>query len=365
MRKLLFTPGPLNTSAGVKNAMQTDVGSRDYNFIECVSYIRSELLSIAKTSKADGFECVIMQGSGTFGIEALISSVIPDKGHLLVIVNGAYGGRIVNIARLHKIKVTLIVTDEDEYPSVQMLRNALTDDKSISHVFAVHCETTTGILNPINDYGEVCRELKRYFFVDAMSSFGAVEIDLNTTRIDALVSSSNKCIEGVPGFSFVIIRQDILNQSKGNARTLSLDLFDQWYGLERNGQFRFTPPTHTLLAFRQALVELQEEGGVAARAERYKENHRILTKGMKSLGFREYLPADKQGYIITSFFYRKFEWFDFDKFYMLLNERGKVIYPGKLSKHFCFRIGNIGKIYPEDVRELLYDIEMVIHVMKT
>lgn len=351
--KLLFTPGPLTTSMTVKQAMLRDLGSRDFEFIQLVKDIRNELLKLGNVSQEKGYECVIMQGSGTFGVESMISSALAKDGHLLVLVNGAYGERICKMAGVHGIKYDALDYDENQSPSVEELDAFLTNNPSVTHVAVVHCETTTGIFNPIKDYGTVVEKHGKRYMVDAMSSFGAVPVDLAECNIDFLVSSSNKCIEGVPGFSFALVKRDVLQECEGRARSLSLDLYAQWKGLENNGQFRFTPPTHSLLAYGQAIKELLEEGGVEARSARYQKNYHTLVNGMRSMGFTEYLPAEKQGYIITTFNHPESENFDFNKFYSMLNERGFAIYPGKLTKADCFRIGNIGRISTEDVEALL------------
>ena len=248
-RKLLFTPGPLNTSATVKEAMLRDVGSRDNDFIELVRGIRRRLLTLGGVSQETGYEAVLVQGSGTFGIESVISSVVPPDGKILILANGAYGERMVKMAARYKIAHEVMRWPENKPVSVAQVREKLSGDAKISHVAVVHCETTTGILNPITELGAAARETERTFIVDAMSSFGAIPLDLEAAKIDYLISSANKCIQGVPGFSFVLARREKLEASKGLARTLSLDLWEQWKGLENDGQFRFTPPTHTLLAF--------------------------------------------------------------------------------------------------------------------
>jgi 2-aminoethylphosphonate-pyruvate transaminase len=355
--KLLFTPGPLTTSPTVKQAMMRDLGSRDFEFIETVKFIREELLSLGHVSQPQGYESVIMQGSGTFGIESVISSSLPSNGHLLVLVNGAYGERIANMAQIHGIECTILRFDEDTVPNIVEVEKTLASVNGITHLAIVHCETTAGIFNPIHSFGQLAKKYQLTYIVDAMSSFGAVPVDVQDCEIDFLISSSNKCIEGVPGFSFVIARKEALLKCKGQSRTLTLDLFAQWDGLEKTGQFRFTPPTHSLLAFKQALLELRNEGGVEARAQRYKTNRAILQEGMKALGFVEYVPSELQGYIITSFLYP--DNFDFNRFYSLLNEKGFVIYPGKLTKQNCFRIGNIGQIQPDDVKALLEEIAKI------
>ncbi len=356
--KLLFTPGPLTTSITVKQAMLRDLGSRDIEFINAVRQVRNALLVMGEVSQAQGYEAVIMQGSGTFGVEAVISSALPKaNGHLLVIINGAYGDRIAKMADVHGITKTVLKYAEDQHPPLAEIEASFQQNPTITHVVVVHCETTSGIFNPIKEIGALVKQYGKTYIVDAMSSFGAVPTNIADNQIDFLVSSSNKCIEGVPGFSFTIAQRDALNACKGNARSLSLDLFAQWEGLEQNGQFRFTPPTHTILAFWQAIQEHTAEGGVAGRSARYQSNYNTLVAGMRELGFKEYLAPKKQGYIISSFLYPTHPNFDFKKFYELLNERDFVIYPGKLSQVDCFRIGNIGRITVEDIQGLLVAIE--------
>ncbi len=360
---LLFTPGPLTTSRTVKQAMLIDVGSRDTAFIATVARIRERLLSIAGVSQAAGYEAVLMQGSGTFGIESVITSAVPRGGKLLVLANGAYGERIARIAEVAGIACTVIRSPEDEPVTTEEAEAALAADPTISHVAVVHCETTTGLLNPVDEIGAIVRSGGRAYVVDAMSGFGGVPIDVAGSGIDFLISSANKCIEGVPGFSFVIAKRNVLIASKRNARSLSLDLHAQWRGLESDGQFRFTPPTHAILAFEQALSELDAEGGVSGRAARYAANHRALLKGMQLMGFRPYLTPERQSYIITSFHYPGHSNFTFPDFYDRLARMGLVIYPGKVTRAECFRIGTIGRIFEPDVRQLLSAIRMVLDEM--
>lgn len=353
---LLFTPGPLTTSASVKAAMQRDLGSRDSEFINLVAEIRRELLQIAGVSQDDGYEAVLMQGSGTFGIESVFSSVIPPEGKLLVLANGAYGERMLQIAERLEIPVSIRRWPEDASPNATKLSQFLTEDPALTHVAIVHLETTTGILNPIDEIAQIVRGGGCSLIVDAMSSFGGVPLDLRQLEPDYLVSSANKCLEGVPGFSFVLARRTALEATDGWARSVSLDLLAQWQGLERNGQFRFTPPTHALLAFHQALKEFREQGGVATRAERFRANRAELLVGMRALGFREYLAPERQSDIITSFHYPDDPAFLFEDFYRRLAAKGFVIYPGKVSHADCFRIGTIGNITVEDVKALLREI---------
>jgi 2-aminoethylphosphonate-pyruvate transaminase len=360
--KPLFTPGPLTTSLSVKQAMLRDLGSRDEAFIRIVREVRDGLLAVAGVRKGD-YEAVPMQGSGTFAIESVFSTCVPQGGKVLIAINGAYGKRMQQICGVLGIETAAITEPEHAQLDPGAIKVAMENDPSIAMVAVVHCETTTGIFNPIEAIGEAVHAAGRHYFVDAMSSFGAVPIDFAAAHIDYLVSSANKCIEGVPGFAFAIARTDALTACEGNARSLSLDLLAQWRGLEQNGQFRFTPPTHALLAFHQALQELESEGGVDGRAARYRRNYETTLQGMRALGFEEYLAPDDQGYIITSFRYPDHPNFAFETFYNRLSDAGYVIYPGKVSDADCFRIGHIGRLFEADVQALVRAVAEVLQSM--
>ena len=361
--KILFTPGPLTTSQKAKQAMLNDLGSRDNTFIELLKDIRSRLLDTGGVKNGD-YEAIILQGSGTYGLEAVISSTIPRGGKLLVIINGAYGRRIAQIARIHHLELVTLDYLENKKPDLFEIEATLQEDQAITQVAAIHCETTTGMMNPIKEIGELAKRYGKTYFVDAMSSFGAVPFNLAECQIDYMVSSANKCIEGVPGFSIILAKRETLEATEGFSRTLSFNLLAQWQGFEANGQFRFTPPTHTLLAFHQALVELELEGGVQGRGARYQSNYETLIAGMREIGFVEYLKPEDQGYIITSFPYPEHPNFDFNEFYRRLNEKDYVIYPGKVSQADCFRIGSIGRIFPADIKALLAAIRDTLKEMQ-
>jgi len=361
--KLLFTPGPLTTSETVKEAMRRDLGSRDTEFVEVVRKIRRRLLELGNV--ADGsYAAVLMQGSGTFAVESVISTLLPRDGKLLVLINGAYGHRMAKIARTLGIATGTLVFPESRPVDPAETRQALERDPTITHIGTIHCETSTGIMNPVEEISSVVKERGRVFLLDGMSSFGAVPISLADSGVDFLVSSANKCIQGVPGFGFVLARRDLLLEAENRARSVSLDLVSQWKGLEGDGQFRFTPPTQVLLAFWQALQELEQEGGIAGRAARYATNQRVLLEGMKELGFDAYLAPEHQSYIITSFRYPKHPNFEFSRFYQLLSQRGFVIYPGKVSEAECFRVGTIGHIFPEDFRALVAAVGQTLEDMQ-
>jgi 2-aminoethylphosphonate-pyruvate transaminase len=345
--KLLFTPGPLTTSLSVKQAMLRDLGSRDAAFIRIVKEIRAELVRLAGGSEPS-FTAVPMQGSGTFAVESALSCLVDGK--LLILSNGAYGRRMGQIAAVHGLSHEVVTVPEHR----AILSSDFTVGTDITHIAVVHSETTTGIVNPIESYDKKGRVL----IVDAMSSFGGVPVTVQGADFDVLVSSANKCIEGVPGFGFVIGKRSLLQ--KGKARSLSLDLAAQLKGLDDNGQFRFTPPTHSLLAFHRALEELREEGGIEGRASRYRQNAEILIAGMTKLGFELFLPPEHRGYIITSFRYPKNPNWKFEAFYSQLSGRGFVIYPGKVSDADCFRIGSIGRLHPADMQALVSAVDDVM-----
>lgn len=351
--KLLFTPGPLTTSLRVKQAMLHDAGSWHYEFNERVQWIRERLLGVAGLDRRDGWEAVLLQGSGTFGVEAVFATAVPPQGKVVVLSNGAYGERALQMLRHARIDHTALRTPEDTPNDPAALDRALAEDPAITDVMTVHCETTSGILNPLPELGAVARRHGKVFVVDAMSSFGGMPIDFEAAGIDFLVSSANKCIEGVPGFCFVLCRRARLLETDGWARSLSLDLLAQLRGFEKNGQFRYTPPTHSLLAFEQALLELEQEGGVPARAARYRRNHAALLEGTRELGLRPFLRPEVQSPIITSFHYPSHPRFRFDTFYRHLSDLGFLIYPGKISQADLFRIGNIGRIFEADIRALV------------
>jgi 2-aminoethylphosphonate-pyruvate transaminase len=358
----LLTPGPLTTSRTVKHAMLADWGSRDVEFRHLVGDIRQRLLRLA--GAMDGYECVLMQGSGTFAIEAALGSFTPvGEETTLVVINGAYGTRCAKILdRLGRPNVTLDVGDS-RTPSADELAKAIEADAAIATVIVVHCETTSGIVNPLPELAEAVKSRGKRLIVDAMSSFGAIPLDMAELDIDVMVSSSNKCIEGVPGFGYVICRRDLLEASKGRSHSIALDLYDQWQAMEGNGQFRFTPPTHALAAFHQALMEHAAEGGVKARGARYWGNRDVLVAAMRDLGFRTLLSDESSGPIIQTFLTPADTNFKFEPFYEALRLRGFAIYPGKLTKQDTFRIGTIGQIDETVMRQAVAAIRDVLAEM--
>jgi len=355
---LLLTPGPLTTSRRVKEVMVHDWGSRDAAFLKVNKDVLEQLPDVIHG--AGRFVTVPMQGSGTFAVEAMLTTFVPPQGKVLLIVNGAYGQRAKKILEIARRAVVVCETPEDTPPDLASIEKTLASDPGITHVFVVHCETTSGILNPVERIAELVQRLGRRLLVDAMSAFGAIPLDSRTCAFDAVAASSNKCIEGVPGLGFVLCRQAALDETKGNATTLVLDLHDQAQNLAKTGQYRFTPPIHVIVSFHQALQEFWTEGGQPGRGGRYLANSKILSDGMQSLGFKPLLPDALQAPIIHTFHMPADPKFVFQRFYDALKDRGYVIYPGKLTVADSFRIGCIGRITPDDMRSFIATVAQVL-----
>ncbi|MBR9776883.1 MAG: 2-aminoethylphosphonate--pyruvate transaminase [Cytophagales bacterium] len=355
---LLLTPGPLSTSKTVREAMNRDWCTWDEDYKSIVQDIRSSLLALS--NGGDEYSTVLMQGSGTFSVEAVLWTCLKPEDKILVLSNGAYGKRMAKIVCLMGIKLELLDLEEHEQASPEKVEELLKQNPDITHIGMVHSETTTGMLNDYAPIAELADKYNKCFILDAMSSFGGVPLDIRSPKIDFLISSANKCIQGVPGFGFIIARREVLQACKGNSKSHSLDLYDQWKAMENDpGKWRFTSPTHTVRAFLQALEELKEEGGITARYKRYVNNHQTLVKGMKNVGIEAFLSEEDQSPIITAFHEPSSPDFSFDKLYHLLKAEGFVIYPGKVSKAATFRIGHIGHVFPEDIKRLIIAIEKI------
>ncbi|HZP35126.1 MAG TPA: 2-aminoethylphosphonate--pyruvate transaminase [Methylomirabilota bacterium] len=355
---LLLTPGPLTTTAATKEAMLRDWGSRDGDFIAMNARVRRRLLEVVS---GDGSHvCVPLQGSGTFIVEAMIGTLVPPTGKLLVLVNGAYGRRMVRICGYYRRACAAQETPEDRPVDPAALDTALAADPGITHVVVVHCETTSGVLNPVEEIAAVVARRGRRLLIDAMSAFGALPLDARRVPFDAVVASANKCLEGVPGVGFAIVRREALEEARGQAPSLSLDLHDQWTAMEKNGQWRFTPPTHVIAALDRALDQHAAEGGVAGRGARYRRNCAVLVAGLRALGFQTLLPDALQAPIIVTVRMPADPRFHFETFYERLARRGYVIYPGKLTVADSFRIGCIGALGEAEMRGVLEAIREVM-----
>ncbi len=360
----LLTPGPLTTTETVKEAMQIDRCTWDEDYKSMTQAVRSGLLKLAHADNGS-YTTVLMQGSGTFGVESVLSSVISSTDKVLILQNGAYSKRMVEMCDYHSIRYTVYEEDYASIPNPQIVEDVLQSDGRITHIAMVHSETTSGILNDIAAIGGLAKKYGKKFIVDAMSSFGGVDINVPELGITYLISSANKCIQGVPGFSFIIAGTDDLQKTKGLARSLSLDLYAQWETMEKDGgKWRFTSPTHVVAAFAKAMEELEAEGGVTARNARYTEANKALRSGMEQLGFKAYIGEEHQGPIITTFFYPDGCKFSFAEMYSYLKEHGYVIYPGKLTDAETFRLGNIGEIYMDDVEKILGIFKEFVNLKK-
>jgi 2-aminoethylphosphonate-pyruvate transaminase len=358
---LLLTPGPLTTGKRVKEAMVHDWGSRDAAFLAINAEVLARLPEIV--NGGTDYVTVPMQGSGTFAVEAMLTTFVPPGGTVLMLINGAYGQRARKILGIARREVIVHETPEDTPPDLARVEAILEATPAITHVFVVHCETTSGILNPIAEIGALAQKYRKSYLVDAMSAFGALALDARAIKPDAIAASSNKCIEGVPGLGFVIARREALEKTAGNATTLVLDLHDQWQNFEKTGQYRFTPPIHVIVAFHQALTEFFAEGGQPGRGKRYAENCRVLIEGMRALGFEPLLSHNLQAPIIVTFRMPADPKFRFQEFYDRLKDRGYVIYPGKLTVADSFRIGCIGRLYPDHMRGALAAIRDILNEM--
>ena len=359
---ILLTPGPLTTALPTRMAMLRDWGSWDSNFNAITAIVRERLLAIA--SATGTHVCVPMQGSGTFSVEAAVNTLVPRDGHLLVLINGAYGKRFAKLAQMMGRRTSTFETAEDVPTTPADVENLLAADASITHVGLVHCETSTGILNPLREIAEVIAQHGKRLIVDSMSSFGAIPIDAQAMPFDALVAASGKCVEGPPGMGFVIARKSALEVSGGNCTSLSLDLYDQWQYMEKTTQWRYTPPTHVLVALAAALDAFAAEGGQPARYARYSRNYETLIRGMAELGFRPFLDPRIQAPIIVTFHAPADPRYTFREFYDRVRDKGFILYPGKLTEVETFRVGCIGAIGPDEMRHAVNAIRDTLGEMK-
>jgi 2-aminoethylphosphonate-pyruvate transaminase len=358
----LLTPGPSTTSIGVKLAMMADWAAQDIEFRDMVLEIRGQLSRLAGCD--DTFECVPLQGPGQFAIEAALGAMAPAKdGKTLVVSNGTYSDRAALV--LQKLQRPYIKIEKGGRFSItaEELRPLLDADRSITHVWMAQCDRTTGIVNPVAEIAQLVKAKPRVFMVDAIASFGALPINMARDQIDVVVSSASDSLEGVPGISFVLLKRDLLVASANQSHSIALDLHGQWSGLQETGDFRFTPPTHAVVALSQALRELADEGGVVARYDRYRRNADALNDGMRRMGFSALLPRDKSGPILQTFLYPRDPAFDFEEFARLLRGRGFSIAPGVLAKQKSFRIGTIGKLDTRVIDRVLDAIEEALKVM--
>ena len=355
---ILLTPGPLTTTLRTKLAMLRDWGSWDASFNAVTARVRSSLLDIIHGH--DSHVVVPLQGSGTFSVEAAVATLVPPDGHVLVLDNGAYCKRAAKLTTLMGRRCTVLGFPDDEAVSPASLDHHLRTDTSVTHVLMIHCETGAGVLNPLQAVADVCARYGKGLIVDAMSSFAALDIDARTTQFDALIAASGKCLEGVPGMGFVFIRKTVLAACEGQSQSLAMDLYDQHQYMEKTGQWRFTPPTHVVVALAEAIAQFEEEGGRAARLARYTRNCQTLVNGMAQLGFKPFLDPAIQAPIIVTFLAPADPSYDFRKFYDAAKARGFVLYPGKLTQIDTFRVGCIGAIGENEIQQAVHAVALAL-----
>ncbi len=356
---ILLTPGPLTTSARTREAMMVDWGSWDDRFNQLTASTCAQLLAIL--NGAESHHCIPLQGSGTFAVEAAIGTLVPRDGKVLVLINGAYGKRLAKICEVLGRTFSTFATAEDEPTTAADVDRLLRADPAITHVALIHCETSTGILNPLPQIAEVVKRHGKRLIVDAMSSFGALPIDARQVPFEALIAASGKCLEGVPGMGFVFAEKQALAAAQGNCHSLAMDLFEQHSYMAKTGQWRFTPPTHVVAALHEALLHYHEEGGLPARHQRYANNCQALLDGMAELGLRSFLPAAIQAPIIVTFHAPKDPRYQFKAFYERVKAKGFILYPGKLTQVETFRVGCIGHV---DIAEMQAAVAAVAQVLQ-
>lgn len=359
---ILLTPGPLTTSARTRKAMMVDWGSWDERFNQLTASVCEQLLAII--NGASSHHCVPLQGCGTFAVEAAIGTLVPRDGKVLVLINGAYGKRLAKICAVLGRRFSTFETAEDQPTTAADVERLLKADPEITHVTLIHCETSTGILNPLPDIADVIAKQGKRLIIDAMSAFGALPVDAQKVPFDALIAASGKCLEGVPGMGFVLARKESLAHATGNAHSLAMDLQDQHAYLAKTGQWRFTPPTHVVAALHEALLQYNEEGGQPARLGRYANNCQTLLDGMAMLGIRSFLPAAIQAPIIVTFHAPKDPRYQFKEFYERVKAKGFILYPGKLTQVETFRVGCIGHVTSVDMQAAVDAVAQVLQEME-
>jgi 2-aminoethylphosphonate-pyruvate transaminase len=356
--RILLTPGPLTTTLRTKLAMLRDWGSWDADFNAVTARVRASLLKIVHGEQSH--VVVPLQGSGTFSVEAAVATVVPRDGHVLVLDNGAYCKRAARLTSLMGRRCTVLPFDESAPVSAAAVERQLAQDASITHVVLVHCETGAGVLNPLPEVALACERRGKGLIVDAMSSFGALPIDAREVRFDALVAASGKCLEGVPGMGFVFLRKAIVEGCAGNSQSLAMDLHDQHVYMEKTGQWRFTPPTHVVVALAEAIAQFEAEGGQPARLARYTDNYRTLVDGMGRLGFMPFLDPAVQAPIIVTFHAPGDPRYAFRSFYEAAKAHGFILYPGKLTQIETFRVGCIGAIGRNEMQQAVHAVELAL-----
>jgi 2-aminoethylphosphonate-pyruvate transaminase len=358
-RLILLNPGPVNLTPRVRNALLTpDICHREPEFTELQEKIRHKLLDVYGLSTED-YASVLITGSGTAAVESMITSLIPHDGKLLVLSNGVYGERIQKIAECYGIH-TLVLSCEwgREFDTVEM-KNILRKDGALSAVAVVHHETTTGRLNDLSAVGALCQRFGKALFVDAVSSFGAEELQFDNWGITACAVSANKCLHSVPGASFVIVQRQYLHSIPlCSYRSVYLNLFN-YYQNQQQGSSPFTHAVQVFYALAEALAEFEEMGGWRTRKQSYEKLSRLIRQNASMLGIRQYLTDGLLASSLTAFFLP--DNILYSKLHDLLRQAGFVIYAGqgKIASKI-FRIANMGALTENDIDRLFVHIKMIL-----
>jgi len=347
-RNILLNPGPVTTTDTVKQALVVaDICHREVEFTDLMQGVRMDLLKVVNADP-EQYTSILFAASGTGAVEACLSSVLASEKKVLIINNGPYGQRMLDIARRYHIPSLEYQVDYDQPIAITEIELLLIQNNNIGAVAMVHHETSSGILSSLRPIGELCHKYGCEFIVDAMSSFAGVDIDVEREHIDYIISSANKCLQGMPGLAFVIAKKSALMQSKGRARSFYFDLHQQFYALETQREMPFTPPVQIIYALRQALNEFLAET-LSGRIERYQRNYELLIKGFAKLGFTCLTPEDRASHLLAIIRFPGDQSYNFDEFHDYLFAAGFTIYPKKLSIPNTFRVACLGAIEPQDI----------------
>ena len=345
----LLTPGPITTSDTVKQAMMVDHCTWDNDYNEVIMDIQSRILDIAHCDR-EIYTCVLMSGSGTYANEAVISTVLGQGDKLLLVESGVYGARLGILADYAGKTYTSYKLLYEKEQDIENIERILKEDSEISHIVMVHVESTFGFENDLTGISALAKKYGKSLIVDAMSSFGALDFNVQELGIDYLITTPNKALEAVPGLAIVICRNEDIEGCEGNAGTLSLNLYQQYLSMSKH-KFRFTSPTHNVLALQQALHELEAEGGVSERHQRYLRINRMMADMMKKYKISRFRENEYQSVILNCFSLDG-QPYEFEDLYNFFRANGYEMYPGRMTSENTFRIGNIGSISEADVEAL-------------
>jgi 2-aminoethylphosphonate-pyruvate transaminase len=350
-RNILLNPGPATTSDTVKQAMVVpDICPREQEFCDIMNSIKLDLPKVVNGQ--DDYVAVLFASSGTGGVESAITSAVPKDGKLLIVENGSYGTRICKIAERYSIPFVSYSLAYGDYPDIKAIELLIKNDTNITHLAVIDHETTSGMRNPVQAICDLAHSNNIEVIVDCMSSYAGLEIDLQKWKAEYIISSSNKCIQGMAGLSFVIFRKSLLEKIKGNARSFYFDLYEQYSGFQKSGQMQFTPPVQVVYALRKAIDEFFDET-LTGRLNRYRQNYETLYFGLEKMGFRFLLPEAQQSGILLAVLEPSNPEYSFDAMHDFLYRRNYTIYPGKGAKEATFRLSVLGDLHKNDIEGFL------------